>query len=63
MVQSLGSPMSLSIALQFSILCFFNLVLFSFWLVSLFLSGLVMPVFAWKSPKNSLVLELGSDII
>ena len=62
MVQSEGSPMSPEVALRFSILVFY-LFLFSLWLVSLFWSGLVVPEVAWKAPKLSLVIELGSEII
>ena len=62
MVQSAGSPMSPAVALRFSILGFFDLVLFSLRLVSLFLYGLVVPAVYWKSPKLSLVIELGSEI-
>ena len=63
MVQSEGSPMSPAVALRFIILGFFYLVLFYLWLVSLFLSGLVVPAFAWKSPKFILFLVLVSEII
>ena len=63
MVQSEGSPMSPAVALRFSILGFFFSVLFSLWLVSLFLSGLVVPAFFWKAPIFILVLELVSEII
>ena len=60
MVQSAGYPMSPAVALRFSILGFFDLVRFSFWMVSLLWYGLVVPAVAWKAPTLSLVLELGS---
>ena len=63
MVQSAGSPMSPAVALRFRILGFLYIVLFYLWIVSLFLSELVVPAVAWKSPKLSLVLEVGSDIM
>ena len=63
MVQSTVSHMSPVLSLPFSILGFFNLVLFSLWLVYFFWYGLVVPAVAWKAPKFSLVLELGSEIM
>ena len=63
MVQFASSPMSPAVALRFSILYFFDLVRFSLWMVSLFLYGIVLPEVAWKAPKLSLVLDLGSEIM
>ena len=63
MVHYAGSPMSPEVSLQFSILSFFDLVRFSLWMVYFLCYELVVHAVAWKSPKFSLVLELGSAIM
>ena len=42
---------------------FFDLVIFSLWLVYLFLYELVVSSVSWKAQKLSLVLELSSEMM
>ena len=63
MVRSAGPHMSPAVALRFSVLVFFDLVRFSLWVVSLLWYGILVPAVAWKAPKFSLVLDLGSAIM
>ena len=55
--------MSPAVALQFSFISPPYLVLFSLWLVFLLWFGPIVPEVAWKAPKLSLVIELGSEIM
>ena len=61
MFQSVGSPMSPEVALRFSILFLSSDFLFVDGVFVLYV--LVVPAVAWKAPKLSIVVEVGSEIM